>query len=126
MIFRLPDEFDYDHPSVNLLYCPNCCRYQHFHFVTKFMECYGCGKRYQWTGPRVKVRPYDSTNRRNKGSKYGPPKFLLCMNALIDHPDWSSKQLYDRYWCDTWAYSTVRRWVSECRSLIGLEPRSLY
>ena len=118
MIMTFPADFDYDHPSANLIYCPKCRKFQHFRFRDKWMDCYGCGAPFQWSSSRVKVRPYDSTNRRNKGSRYGPPKFLLCMNAVIEHSDWSSKQLYDRYWCGVYAYSTIRRWVSECRSLV--------
>lgn len=87
MNLSLSDDFDYDHPSSNLIQCPNCRKYQHFHFVREWMECYECGERYQWSSSKEKVRLYDSTNRRNKGFKYGPPKFLLCMNAVANHPD---------------------------------------
>ena len=88
MKITLPPDFDYDHPHLNLLYCPTCNKYQHFAFnrVRHWMECCGCGARHTWYGME-EMQPDTNERKGNRRPKYGPPKFLLCMNAVIRYPD---------------------------------------
>ena len=88
MKITLPYNFDYAHPHQNLLYCPTCKTYQHFTFNwgRGWMKCSGCGALHTWYGTEEMIR----ATRERKGNRrpeYGPPKFLMCMNAVISHPD---------------------------------------
>ena len=88
MKITLPPDFDYDYPHLNLLHCPTCNKYQHFRFNRRrgWMECSGCGDRHTWYGVRDIASDVDEKKGKRR-PKYGPPKFLLCMNAVIGYPD---------------------------------------
>lgn len=88
MKITLPPDFDYDYPHLNLLHCPTCNKYQHFRFNRRrgWMECSGCGDRHTWYGIRDISADIDEKKGKRR-PKYGPPKFLLCMNAVISYPD---------------------------------------
>lgn len=88
MKITLPPDFNYSKPHANLLHCPTCNKYQHFAFnrVRGYMECCGCGARHTWYGMQ-EMQPDTNERKGNRRPICGPPKFLMCMNAVISYPD---------------------------------------
>ena len=126
MKIELPPDFDMFNPHKELVFCPSCKKYQHFAFNRKrcSMWCNGCGARHTFSY-MDHLKPYqqcsmDYANKRR--DVYGPPKYLMIYNHWHDNPDYTTADLWRRWYWDICAYPTIVRYV-RCieKDLEGLE-----
>ena len=119
MNIDLPPNFDMTNPHKELVLCPSCKKYQHFTFnrVKRCMWCDGCGTKYHFSHIDLKAceaKPYcqASMDYPNKlRERYGPPKYLRIYNHWHDNPDYTTADLWRRWYWDICSYNTIQRYI---------------
>ena len=125
MRIELPPDFDILNPHKELVFCPSCKKYQHFAFNRKrcAMWCDGCGARH--TFGYMDFKPYQQSSMdfaHNRRCVYGPPKYLMIYNQWHDNPDYTTADIWRRWYWDVCSYNTIQRYI-RCikKDLEGLE-----